>query len=65
MYMMDKNLYIKVYKDGLSESMVVLKSNVFNISGQKGNFYIWFQNESDHKMYKLNYNFNVIITEVN
>lgn len=65
MYMMDKNLYIKVYKDGLSESMVVLKGNVFNISGQKGNFYIWFQNESDHKMYKLNYNFNVIITEVN
>ena len=65
MYKMDSNLYIKVYKEGLSESMVVLKGNVFNISGEKGNFYIWFQNESDHKMYKLNYNFNVIITEVN
>ena len=45
--------------------MVVLKGNVFNISGQKGNFYIWFQNESDNKLYKLNYNFNIIINEVN
>ena len=63
-YKMGGNLYIKVYQEGLSESQVILKGNVFNISGQKGNFYIWFQNESDNKMYKLNYNFNIIITEV-
>lgn len=43
MYKIDKDLYIKVYKEEMSESMVILKGNVFDILGKKCNFYIFFK----------------------
>jgi len=43
-------------------SAIIAYVNIMNT--QKGDFYIYFINESNDKMYKLHYNFNIIITEV-
>ena len=61
-YIMDKDLYIKVYKEGYSPSNLIYEGNVFNIKGSKNNFYIYFQNKSDDKLYKLYYDWNIKIS---
>ena len=63
-YIMDKDLYIKVHKQGYSPSNLIYEGNVFNISSTKCNFYIYFQNELDNKLYKLHYDWNIEIREV-
>ena len=62
-YIMDKDLYIKVYKEGYSPSNLIYEGKVFNIKGVKNDFYLYFQNKSDGKLYKLHYDWNIEIRE--
>ena len=60
---MDKDLYIKVYKEGYSPSNLIYEGKVFNIKGVKNDFYLYFQNKSDGKLYELHYDWNIEIRE--
>nr|MCR5224067.1 hypothetical protein [Bacilli bacterium] len=63
MYSMDTNSYVKVYKDGLSDNMIVFQGKALNISGSANDLYIYIKSSTENIVYELHYDGNIEIKE--